>query len=193
MALATAIVCGASSILVGRRVGGAILTSACGVRVSVVSRSGHALMRIADEVHEDSRLAAPCPCHGRAAPAYTPPCLLCAQAEDSLPDDLLAAMDAAAELQSDAEQPGTDAEQLDVAALRQSLVDLTRLGSSKQQEPGAKADAQRWKEVFGSDTAWSKCPRPQQQLRGHSPAPEVCPPAQGCPLTPRRELSPLGH
>ena len=101
-------------------------------------------------------------CHGRAAPAYTPPCLLWAQTEDSLPDDLLAAMDAAAELQSDAEQPDSDAEQLDVAALRQSLVDLTRLGSSEQQGPGAKADAQRWKEVFGSDTAWSKCPRPPQ-------------------------------
>ena len=67
-------------------------------------------------------------------------------------------MDAAAELQSDAEQPDSDAEQLDVAALRQSLVDLTRLGNSEQQGPGAKADAQRWKEVFGSDTAWSKCP-----------------------------------
>ena len=110
----------------------------------------------------DEVLAAPChACHGRAAPAYTPPCLPSSQAEDSLPD-LLAAMDAAAELQNDAEQPGSDAEQLDVAALRQSLVDLTCLGSSEQQGPGAKADAQRWKEVFGSDTAWSKCPRPPQ-------------------------------
>ena len=80
-----------------------------------------------------------------------------AQAEDSLPDDLLAAMDAAADLQSDVEQLDADVAQLDVAALKQSFVDLTRLGNSEQQGPGAKADAQRWKEVFGSDTAWSKC------------------------------------
>ena len=127
---------------------------------------------------------------------HTPPCLLWAQAEDSLPDDLLAAMDAAAELQSE-EQPGTDAEQLDVAALRQSLVDLTRLGNSEQQGPGAKADAQRWKEVFGSDTAWSKCPgrssSPRPTHAAIQPAPEAHPPAQGCPLTPREEPPPLAH
>ena len=134
----------------------------------------------------DEVLAAPChACHGRAAPAYTPPCLPSSQAEDSLPD-LLAAMDAAAELQNDAEQPGSDAEQLDVAALRQSLVDLTRLGSSEQQGPGAKADAQRWKEVFGSDTAWSKCPRPQQQFT-RPPTRSRSPPAcSGLPSYPKR-------
>ena len=67
-------------------------------------------------------------------------------------------MDAAADLQSDIEQLDTDdVAQLDVAALRQSFVDLTRLGNSEQQGRGVKADAQRWKEVFGSDTAWSKC------------------------------------
>ena len=66
-------------------------------------------------------------------------------------------MDAAADLQSDVEQLDTDVAQLDVAALKQSFVDLTRLGNSEQQGRGAKADAQRWKEVFGSDTAWSKC------------------------------------
>lgn len=125
-------------------------------------------------------------CHGRAAPAYTPPCLPWSQAEDSLPDDLLAVMDAGAELQSDAEQPSSDAEQLDVAALRQSLVDLTRLGSSQQQGPGAKADAQRWKEVFGSDTAWSKCPRPQQQIT-RPPTRSRSPPAcSRLPSNPKR-------
>ena len=112
-----------------------------------------------------------------------------AQAEDSLPDDLLAAMDAAADLQSDVEQLDADVAQLDVAALKQSFVDLTRLGNSEQQGPGAKADAQRWKEVFGSDTAWSKCsaaaakPPPVR-------CPEADPPAQGCPLTPKEKLLP---
>ena len=112
-----------------------------------------------------------------------------AQAEDSLPDDLLAAMDAAADLQSDVEQLDADVAQLDVAALKQSFVDLTRLGNSEQQRPGAKADAQRWKEVFGSDTAWSKCSA-AAATRPPVRCPEADPPAQGCPLTPRRKLLP---
>ena len=107
-----------------------------------------------------------------------------------MPDDLLAAMDAAADLQSDVEQLDTDnVAQLDVAALKQSFVDLTRLGNSEQQGPGAKADAQRWKEVFGSDTAWSKC----SAAAATSPpvrCPEADPPAQGCPLTPKEKLLP---
>eukprot|EP00964_Phaeocystis_antarctica_P077975 scaffold48465_cov61-Phaeocystis_antarctica.AAC.2 len=181
MALATAIVYGASALLVGS-VGGArsISTSACGVRVFMVSRSGHASMTTtADEVRGCTVPCQPWPCR-----ACLHPTLLAA--EDSLPDDLLAAMDAAAELQSDAAQPGSDAEQLDVAALRQSLVDLTRLGSSEQQGPGAKADAQRWKEVFGSDTAWSKCPRPQQQIT-RPPTRSRSPPAcSGLPSNPKR-------
>ena len=80
-------------------------------------------------------------------------------------------MDAAADLQSDVEQLDTDdVAQLDVAALKQSFVDLTRLGNSEQQGPGAKADAQRWKEVFGSDTAWSKC-----SAAAAKPPPVRCP------------------
>ena len=102
-------------------------------------------------------------------------------------------MDAAADLQSDVEQLDTDdVAQLDVAALRQSFVDLTRLGNSEQQGPGAKADAQRWKEVFGSDTAWSKCSAAAATggPRGHPSAPEAEPPAQGCPLKPQEKLLP---
>ena len=102
-------------------------------------------------------------------------------------------MDAAADLQSDVEQLDTDdVAQLDVAALKHAFIDLTRLGNSEQQGPGAKADAQRWKEIFGSDTAWSKCsaaaakPPPVR-------CPEADPPAQGCPLTPKEKLlQPLG-
>ena len=99
-------------------------------------------------------------------------------------------MDAAADLQSDIEQLDTDdVAQLDVAALRQSFVDLARLGNSEQHGPGAKADAQQWKEVFGSDTAWSKCSA-AAATRPPVRCPEADPPAQGCPLTPRRKLLP---
>ena len=106
--------------------------------------------------------------HGLVAPAYIPACLLSTQAADSLPDDLLEAMDAAAE-HSNADQLDIAADQLDVEALRQSLADLARLASSEQQGHLAKADAQRWKQAFGSDTARSKCPQPQQPVRRTAP------------------------
>ena len=159
-----ALVSAASALTIGGpRTDGARSILACGVRISVVSCSEQASMAgTEDQVFTSCQDLLVVP----RMPTSRPVC--CAgQAEDSLPDDLLAAMDAAAELQGDVNRPDSDADQLDVAALRQSLADLSRLDSGQGLGAvrAAKADEQRWKQAFGSDTAWSKCPRPQQPMR----------------------------
>ena len=149
-----------SALMVGGSCTAGVRSTLAPVRVSMASSSGQVSMSVAG-TGDEVCLAAPflpwsCLPWSHLPWSYRacPPLLCWMQAEDSLPIDLLAAMDAAAELQGDA---ALDVDGLDVAALRQSLADLTSLGSGQQSlgvAREAKADAQRWKQAFGSEAAW---------------------------------------